>query len=222
MAEIEKIELVDQGEAKTENEKPSRTTPSKEQFDRVLDPQDSSSTTPTLTEEKITNPPSLDNLVRSTGKTHDSRHLTAEEIAEQTRIATDRIDQVKQTLETSPALESAYKPLLRNKLAHIDESLQIAVSKAGLETQVASSEFDSQTLMNPIERFLGGLSHAQNQLHDLGNVLASMGQRKEEISTANMMAIQIKVQHVQQELEFFSNLLNQAMQASKTLMNVQV
>lgn len=52
--------------------------------------------------------------------------------------------------------------------------------------------------------------------------LESMGNRREEISTANMMAIQIKVQQVQQELEFFSNLLNQAMQASKTLMNVQV
>lgn len=217
MAEyIDKVELV--SEEQTGAEKPLQAKPDKEQFDKALNKESPIATA----EERTTAPPTLDNLVRASGKTHDSRHLSAEEIADQTRVTTDRIDEVKKTLETTTTIDNAYHPLLRNKLSHIDESLQIAVSKAGLETGPVPTGLGSQNIMNPIERFLGGLSHAQNQLHNLGDFLAAMGARKEEISTPNMMAIQIKVQHVQQELEFFSNLLNQAMQASKTIMNVQV
>lgn len=166
---IEQIENIGE-EAQTSSEK-STARPDKEQFDKAFDKANLQATS----EQKTIEPPSLDNLARSNGTKHDSRHLTAEEIADQTKHTTERIDEVKKDLESTKVIESAYQPLLRNKLSHIDESLQIAVSKAGLETGVASTELNSQTLINPIERFLGGLSHAQNQLHDLGSFFGIYG-----------------------------------------------
>jgi hypothetical protein len=43
-----------------------------------------------------------------------------------------------------------------------------------------------------------------------------------EISPANMLRIQMKVGYIQQEVEFFTAVLNQALQATKTVFNVQV
>jgi hypothetical protein len=37
-----------------------------------------------------------------------------------------------------------------------------------------------------------------------------------------MLAMQVKVGFVQQEMEFFTGMLNKALESTKTLMNVQV
>ena len=43
-----------------------------------------------------------------------------------------------------------------------------------------------------------------------------------QITPANMLAIQMKMGYVQQQIELFTSLLNKALESTKTIMNVQV
>jgi hypothetical protein len=49
-----------------------------------------------------------------------------------------------------------------------------------------------------------------------------MALQKDQISPASMLAIQIKVGFISQELDFFTGILNKALESTKTIMNVQV
>jgi hypothetical protein len=49
-----------------------------------------------------------------------------------------------------------------------------------------------------------------------------MSDNGKQFTAADMLAMQIKVGYVQQEIEFFTSLLNKALESTKTIMNVQV
>jgi hypothetical protein len=95
------------------------------------------------------------------------------------------------------------------------------MNRAGLEytPQPAGNQ---SGLIAPIDRFIGFLTHGQYQLQKLASDVQMMHLNKEEISPASMLAIQIKVGYVQQEIEFFANMLNKALESTKTIMNVQI
>lgn len=133
----------------------------------------------------------------------------------------NQIESVKKKL-SAPNLEikPATQTLLQNKLAHIDENLRVALSKAGVEYTPAA-QADSK-LVNPIDRFLGFLTHGQEQLKTLSREVEIMHLNNKEITPANMLRIQMKVGYVQQEIEFFTAVLNKALESTKTIMNVQV
>ena len=166
-------------------------------------------------------PSLLDEVAKANSKTEQSvgKCGNPTELVAQTQNTVSEIEKVKETLTAQPAIKGSYRNLLNNKLTHIDDNLRIALSKAGVEYVAPEKQANS---VNPIVRFLGNLSHAQFQLESLGTYLEGMSNAKEPLSPANMLAIQIKVTHVQQELEFFTSLLNNALQSTKTLMNVQV
>lgn len=132
-----------------------------------------------------------------------------------------KIEDLKLTLKkfSDQDLSQYYRQSLRNRLTHIDDKLQITLSIAGSENKLSSPRI---SLIKPIEDFLGGLSHAQNQMSQLGDHLATMGKRKEALGMTDMMAIQIKVHEVQQQIEFFSATLNQALQGFKSLLQTQI
>lgn len=133
----------------------------------------------------------------------------------------NQIESIKKKLAT-PNLE--IKPntqtLLQNKLSHIDENLRVALSKAGVEYTPAPHA--ENKLVNPIDRFLGFLTHGQEQLKSLSGEVELMHLNNKEITPANMLRIQMKVGYVQQEIEFFTAVLNKALESTKTIMNVQV
>jgi hypothetical protein len=114
---------------------------------------------------------------------------------------------------------------MRNKLEHVDTNIRIALSKAGVETKelahpgVTPVGAPSQ---NPISRFLGLLTDGQYKLQTLATEVDRWHLNKQEINPATMLAVQIKVNYITQELEFFSSLLNKALESTKTIMNVQV
>jgi hypothetical protein len=116
-------------------------------------------------------------------------------------------------------LKGSVQNLLRNKLSHIDENLKIALHRAGVE-YVPPQKVEAPK--NPIERFLGFLTDGQHQLNTLANDVNLMHLNRKEITPASMLAVQIKVGFIQQELEFFAALLNKALESTKTIMNVQV
>jgi hypothetical protein len=69
---------------------------------------------------------------------------------------------------------------------------------------------------------LGLLTHGQTQLDTLTKDIGIMRQQQGEINPADMLLIQIKVTHIQQEIELFTSILNKALESTKTVMNVQV
>ena len=133
----------------------------------------------------------------------------------------DQMEGIKKKLSTPHlALKPETQGLLQNKLQHIDENLRVALSKAGLEYN--PSEHLQNKSVNPIERFLGFLSNGQSELASLSGEIEGMHLNNKEISPANMLRIQMKVGYITQEIEFFSAVLNKALDSTKTIMNVQV
>lgn len=143
----------------------------------------------------------------------DIRHRASQIIAE--------IDDITKKYSNLPNAQIApsYQALLKNRLIHIDDTLKIALSKAGLEH---TSPVTPAGPANPIEKFLGYLSHGQYQLEHLSHAIAQVQGKGIEVTPADMLMIQVKVNQIQQELEFFTNILNKALESTKTLMNVQV
>lgn len=172
--------------------------------------------------------PSLMDAVRDmnfTGTEATRAHPTPEALVAQTQAAIAQIEDIKRVLETPNAsIKQSAQQLLRNKLIHIDESLKIALSKAGVEyspiEQVAGAA--SPTRTNPIERFLGFLADGQWQLQHLGTELQNLSASGKDLTPVNMLAVQVKVAQIQQELELFTSLLNKGLESIKTVMNIQV
>lgn len=164
--------------------------------------------------------PSLMDEVRELNHKADLVRRNPKDLIAQAHEVIGKIDELKDKLST-PNLEikSSVQTLLRSKLQHIDENLQVALSKAGVEYTPPAK---NAGLTNPIERFLGFLTHAQHSLQTLGSDVESMHLNSKELSPGAMLAIQIKVGYVQQEVEFFTSLLNKALESTKTIMNVQV
>ncbi len=131
------------------------------------------------------------------------------------------MDEIKGTLKAPDAqVKDSLVPLLDSKLTHIDENLNAALARTGSEyTPAAAPIAPSQ---NPITRFLGFLTDGQYKLQTIAMDVERMHLNKEDINPATMLAIQIKVGYITQELEFFTGLLNKALESTKTIMNVQV
>lgn len=150
----------------------------------------------------------------------NASRVTPKDLAMKAEGLISQIEQIKDKLKTPDLnLKGSYQTLLQNKLTHIDENLRIALSKAGVEYKVPEAQ---PAATNPIDRFLGFLTDGQYQLQHLSKDLEGMALQKGQISPASMLAIQVKVTFITQELEFFTSVLNKALESTKTIMNVQV
>lgn len=151
--------------------------------------------------------------------------LSPEELKNQAKSVIAQIDSVKTQLGNvqSGDIKTSYQTLLRNRLTHIDDNLKIALSKAGVEyTPPSPNHIAGINSQNPIERFIGYLTHSQYQLEHLSDMVDNLNLNKFQMTPASMLALQIKVGYVQQQIELFTSLLNKALESTKTIMNVQV
>ncbi|WP_068467263.1 hypothetical protein [Candidatus Protochlamydia phocaeensis] len=151
--------------------------------------------------------------------------LSPEELKTQAQAVIAQIDSVKTQLGNvqSGDIKTSYQTLLRNRLTHIDDNLKIALSKAGVEyTPPSPSQVAGINSQNPVERFIGYLTHSQYQLEHLSDMVDNLNLNKFQMTPASMLALQIKVGYVQQQIELFTSLLNKALESTKTIMNVQV
>lgn len=200
-------------------EQQNRVPPNKEQFDKLMTTEKLDKMAPTKVEP--TSKPSLMDEVRKLNQSVDRYSKgSPRDLITQADYVISQMDEVKKKLANpSLDLKPSTQTLLNNKLSHIDENLKIALSRAGLEYTPVHTE---QPKANPIDRFLGFLTNGQEQLKSLTKEVEYMHLNNKEISPANMLRIQIKMGYITQEVEFFSNVLNQALQSTKTIMNVQV
>lgn len=143
-----------------------------------------------------------------------------QQLIAQAQDAITKITELKEKLRT-PDLEikKSIQTELSNKLTHLDENLRVAMSRTGVEYK---PPIDTSKSQNAIDRFLGLLTDGQDKLNNLTNDLARMDAAGERFSPATMIVLQVKVGAMQQEIEFFTALLNKALESTKTIMNVQV
>lgn len=219
---IEKIEEVSKVSS-TKGAEPAdqiveRVGPNKEHFDSLMN-KDVAIAAP---DEAIKKQSFIDHIRDLDKKVNDVSQASPDTIMQKSQQAIAQIEEVKQKLaQPNVELKGSVQNLLHNKLSHIDESLKVALNRAGSE-YAAPVAATSSARQNPVERFLGFLTHGQYQLQKLSDDVNKMHLNKTEISPANMLAIQIKVGYVQQEMEFFTAVLNKALESTKTIMNVQV
>jgi hypothetical protein len=212
-----------------------RVAPNKEQFDTLMHSRQAQDTIKTNKIESITAPelsqaPSLmDHVKNLNSKVNRISELTPEALKNQTKDAIAQIDEAKTKLEevklqldnTQSGLKPSYQALIKNRLTHIDDNIRIALSKAGTEYPVMTPP-QQKGLVNPIERFLGFVTHGQYQLEHLSQTVDQLNLTGAQLTPAHMLALQIKIGQVQQEIELFTNLLNKMLESTKTIMNVQV
>lgn len=145
--------------------------------------------------------------------------MSAHDLVAQTEETIKKIDGLKATLN-QPGVEipGSAQHLLKDKLTSINESLKVAFQKAGLDYVPPTGINEA----NPVKRFLDMLAHGQSQLEGLSTHVNTLAEHKTELGAAEMLALQLKVNNIQQELEFFTALLSKTLESTKTLMNVQV
>lgn len=210
-----------------ETQDQTRVAANKERFDDLMTTQKtdegnkSSSSTVAEKVEPVTKSSLMDEVRNLNNKVDRFAKISPSQLVAQADQVINHIEEIKQKLAT-PNLEikPGTQTLLQNKLVHIDENLRVALSKAGVEyTPPVHAE---TKLVNPMERFLGFLTNGQESLKSLSREVELMHLNRKEITPANMLRIQIKVGYIQQEIDFFTAVLNKALESTKTIMNVQV
>lgn len=225
----EKVEKID-GLASTSKSAPldameepeARLAPNKEKFDSLMVASNPNEMELTSTGRKVNteNVSLIDEISAMNRRVGEVSRTSPEKLVAQAEGVINDMENLKKKLNT-PNLEikDSMQGMLRNKLTHIDESLKVALSKAGVEYKVPQAVTPPS---NPIERFLGMLTDSQSQLQGLTGELKAMHMNNREISPATMLLMQVKVGFIQQEVELFTSLLSKALESTKTIMNVQV
>lgn len=222
---VEKVDAVSPShkskEIAEEIEEVKRVPPNKENFDSLmgLDQQRAPTIVKTGALERTS---LLDQINTIHNKVDGVSRVTPAELVAQTEEVIKQIETVKTQLATpNLELKGSVQSLMKNKLAHIEESLRVTMNRAGME-YIPHNVDPKTSLTNPIERFLGFLTHGQYQLQRLSNDVAMMQGKDGSVSPASMLAMQIKVGNITQEIEFFISLLNKALESTKSIMNVQI
>lgn len=230
---IEKIEKIKKIGKELKANEPVERIPDKEKFDALMRQENDKQATqvqnasaqakanesqaPKETRSLIEE---IGNASRSDLNPNANKYPSTQQLVAQTKDVVTQIDALKQTLSTPDMqIKSSVKNLLRNKLSHVDDNLKVALDKAGVEYTPPDAVAADQ---NPIQHFLGLLTHSQYQLEHLAGDVQLMHANRAEITPANMLLIQIKVGFIQQEMEFFTSVLTKSLESTKTIMNVQI
>lgn len=218
---IEKITKIEEG--KDESSIQKKTVPNRDHFESLM--QQSTDTSKIKVQEgaetDTAKQSTLMDEVRNSNHSTYYGQVSPEGLVAQTQSVIAQIENIKQSLSTPNLdLKGSVQTLLKSKLEHVDENLKVALEKMGTSEYQAPPQLSG--LGNPLERFVGYLTHSQYNLDRISNDINEIGKNGKEMSPASMMVVQMKVFYIQQELEFFTNLLNKALESTKTIMNVQV
>lgn len=162
----------------------------------------------------------MDEVSKLNSQVGDMTRQGPEAIKKQSQDAIKKLDDIKDQLSSSKTeIKPSYHTILKNRLSHIDDAIKVALNKAGIE-EVPPASKPSRSA-NPLRKFINMMTDSQRQLEQLNTNIESISHSK-GVSPAQMMAIQMKMNFVTQQLELFSNMLNKALESTKTIMNVQV
>ncbi len=219
MSEQEKIEKVGKissildGDEKVDRF--SKIVPNREYFEHLMEQKVSkeqvAETTRVDEMKKPTPMEEVERVSRQRGFNRDRPSL--KDLVTQAENTVEQFESVKRKLATPELdLKPSVQNVIRSKLSHIDESLKIALSKVGVDYVPPEKP---KGLISPVQRFLGLLTSSQGQLESLGAEAQRLQDNKDQLSASSLLAIQMKVGLIQQQLEFFSNMLNKALESTK-------
>lgn len=197
-----------------------RIPPDKEKFDAAMQQVNLVDKVPEVSE--VSQVSLMDQIKALNTKVRTASEIDPQELADQSKGVIAEIQDLRTRL-SSPDLEAnkEFKRVLTNKLENLDGDLRTALQKAGLEyvpPQLAILGED----VSPVRKFLALLTNGQENLKSLGGELQMMAASDKQTNPADLLMIQVKVNYIQQEMEFFTSLLNKALESTKTIMNVQV
>jgi len=107
---------------------------------------------------------------------------------------------------------------LSSHLEHMDRALQDA-SKLTTGVEAGSLVPAGKP---PLVQFLTYLTDSDKRLATMVDELKGLDISKGKLSPEKLIAVQIKMNFISQELEFFSATLNKALESTKTIMNIQI
>jgi len=169
----------------------------------------------------------LEMAAQASKETAKKAPVTPEEIVGQVKKVKERIKSHRAVLLRANDVlpETAFDKLPKEQVAdlsgsieHMDRSLREA-SKLTTGVEVGSA-IDAEK--PPLVRYLGYLTESDQRLSTFIDDLSALDLQKTRLTPSIMMAIQIKMGFIQQELEFFTATLNKALESVKTIFNVQI
>ena len=115
-------------------------------------------------------------------------------------------------------LKQSQRHLLRSKLGSANTYLKAANSKMGAEAPTPPPS----TGGGIIGKFLDYVADGQSNLAAAQNQLMNLKGKGDALKPADFLAIQLKLAHAQQEIEYASIMLSKAVDDMKTMMNIQL
>jgi len=166
----------------------------------------------------------LELAAKAANETTKKAPVTPEEIVDQVKKIKKRIERPRAILLRAnkvlppDALPEDAVAELSGNIEHIDRSLR-DVSKLTTGVEAGSAVEAGKP---PLTRYLSYLTESDKKLSTFVDDLQALDLKKTRLTPAIMMAIQIKMGFIQQELEFFTSTLNKALESVKTIFNVQI
>ena len=120
--------------------------------------------------------------------------------------------------EKNIEIPSEFAKQMDTRIEHMDRSL-IDAKKITSGVQLDSG---IDTSSSPTVRFLHYLTDADRRLDTIVGDINTYTAGGKRLSPEKLLSVQIKLNYVQQEMEFFTNILNRSIESIKTLMNVQI
>ncbi len=145
---------------------------------------------------------------------------TLETVDAQMKTVSGTLGDINQHLNTKGLkLKRSQNYLLRNKLTDANQNIRTSVQKLGVDpgapVQIAGRQ-------NPIMRFIALVGDSQNQMQQAQKKVKELSAQGSSVNPAELLTVQIKINKAQQELEYSSVLLSNAVSSVKSLFNVQI
>jgi hypothetical protein len=116
-------------------------------------------------------------------------------------------------------LKQSQRYLLRSKMTNANGYLKAANTKMGAKDAVKPTP---STRGGIIGKFLDYVSEGQSNLSAAQQQLINLKGKGDTLKPADFLAIQLKLAHAQQEIEYASIMLSKTVDDMKTLMNIQL
>lgn len=148
---------------------------------------------------------------------------TMQSLLAQTMQAHASLGDISSALSTpNLKLKQSQKYLLKNKLTSAKAHLRSANSKLGTDPIPDDKEEGESASKNPFGKFLSLVTDGQNQLQAAQHQLKSMDNTGSNINPAELLLVQIKLNKAQQEIEYSSIILSNAVSDIKMLFGIQL
>lgn len=162
---------------------------------------------------------SLVDLARKTAESPKAPPTIGEIDSLATRVRTD-IERPRALLLAvgQQQLDPATTAKLSSHIEHMDRALR--------DVTKLSSGVEAGTLVDqekpPLVRFLKYLTESDKRLSTTVEEISALGATPKRLTPEKLLAVQVKLGFIQQELEFFTSTLSKGIESIKTIMNVQI